>query len=114
MLLKDKLISLSKIFTDGFTIYYNNGNINQSHRDTGYYVSINNILWINKKGFIHVNNGDIPNTCFIGGWLDKNTGNYYIDINIVEINLFTALFMAKKYNQKAIWDIKNNKEIKVK
>jgi hypothetical protein len=51
-------------------------------------------------------------TEFIGLWLDN--GIIYIDISRVIQNKEKALKLAKEQNQKAIFDIKNNKVIFVK
>ena len=111
MLLKDKLIQLSKIFNEGFTVNINNGIISQFNKKAGYVVSYKTLLTINNDKVTIINN--IPNKAILGGWRDKDTDTYYIEVNKVFNSLNLALNKAKQYNQKAIWDISNNKEIEV-
>jgi len=51
-------------------------------------------------------------TLFIGGWLSKD-GAYYLDRNRVISDLDTAMRIARKNKQKAIWDIANKQDIAV-
>jgi hypothetical protein len=46
--------------------------------------------------------------CNIGGWFDKDTNTYYVDYSYNLHTLQSALNLAKIYNQKSIFDIKNN------
>ena len=46
---------------------------------------------------------------FIGYW--KNENILYLDLNLSSNNKDDALIIAKKFNQKAIYDLKTNKEI---
>ena len=48
---------------------------------------------------------------YVGLWLSK--GKLYIDVSINENNLLKALQMGYRENQLAIYDIENNKEIRV-
>jgi len=109
--LKDKLIQLSKIFSSGFTVNIDNGIISQFNKKSGYIVSYKTLLTINNDKVTIINS--IPNKAILGGWRDKDTNIYYIEVNKVFNTLNQALNNAKELNQKAIWDISNNKEIEV-
>ena len=50
---------------------------------------------------------------FFGGWIDKETKKVYFDLSVCHNDLGLALHTAKEKNQLAIWDIENNKEIRV-
>jgi hypothetical protein len=54
---------------------------------------------------------DLVNIPFVGYWVNDNI--VYIDSVIWTTDLNHALNMAKLYNQKAIFDIKNLKDIKL-
>ena len=107
-----QLIQLASIFKEGFTVCINNGVITQFNEKSGYIVSYKTLIKIKDNKVITINN-DIPDNCIIGGWYDKDTDTYLIELNIVFNTLRIALKCAKAYNQKCIWDIANNKEIKV-
>mgnify|MGYP005725420871 CR=1 FL=1 len=49
----------------------------------------------------------------IGGWHDEDTGTYYLDFGKVFTNKKKALEVAKKRKEIAIWDTKEEKEIRV-
>ncbi|MCB0447681.1 MAG: hypothetical protein KDD03_09245 [Gelidibacter sp.] len=55
---------------------------------------------------------DIKTT--LGGWHDKETELYYVDIGVTSNDLEEALTIGKKYNQIAIYDSIDNKVINVK
>lgn len=57
----------------------------------------------------------IPNCgSFYGVWVDSESGKVYLDISVNYDSLDVALQVAKEENQLAIWDVKNQKEIRVK
>lgn len=47
----------------------------------------------------------------LGAWHDQNSWNVFLDLSIVENDKNKAIKITKKYNQIAIWDLKNNLEI---
>lgn len=47
----------------------------------------------------------------LGGWFDEKVNKYCLDLVLVDENKESALFMAKKFNQKAIFNLKNFEEI---
>ena len=49
----------------------------------------------------------------LGGWLDRETGLYYLDLNIHYHDLQVALAVAESCNQLAIYDKVEEKIIKV-
>ena len=49
----------------------------------------------------------------LGTWLDVDTDNVYLDISRTLKDKETALKIAKKYNQLAIFDLENLKEIRL-
>jgi len=107
----DQLIQLSKIFKEGFSIELNDDRISQyNNTNKPYIVSYKTILTIHDKAIVFraVN---IPNKCIIGGWMDQDTNTYYIELNKVYKNKAYALKMAKKYDQKAIYD--NNQGVMI-
>ncbi len=48
-----------------------------------------------------------------GGWIDNETGLYYLDLSKHETDKQEALNIARQYNQKAILDIKQKCSINV-
>lgn len=55
-----------------------------------------------------------PEISAFGGWLDSETGKYYIDAVCIIEDLATALELAKENKQLAIFDLDNMREIRVK
>lgn len=51
------------------------------------------------------------NTILFGGWSDGN--KTYLDLSLWVPSLEEALSLGKRFNQKAIYDFKNNKSIEV-
>lgn len=105
----EKLIQLSKIFKEGFTVEVNNGIITQYNNTSKPYVlSYKTILTINKDRLTTTFNRltlyETFNKCIIGGWLDTDTNIYYIQLNKVYKNKAYALKIAKKHHQKAIYN----------
>lgn len=109
----DKLIELSKIFKAGFTVELIGGEICQ-------YVNFSKPYIVSYKTLIVINKGNtnfypehIPLNCIIGGWLDTDTGIFYIELNQVFKTQEEALIFAEVNSQKAIYDSKNGHVIKV-
>jgi len=71
-------------------------------------ISIDYLNW--QATFLENNNSNLN----IWGWKDKKTGKVYLDISTSTDDLELALNIAKHYNQIAIWDNKNQEEIRVK
>lgn len=115
-----KLSNITKYTKQGFTCIIYNGEIKPFKQNKGYIVSYKTLIklafngW--KYGFSHVEY-EIKNfrnkTFIVGGWYDKTTKLYYIELNKCFNNKSNALLFAKNNNQKAIWDIENKKEIMV-
>ncbi len=68
--------------------------------------SIDSNLIINIANVLNSSNFDS-----IGGWEDKNTSTYYLDANLHFEVLQEAIAAAKKNNELAIYDAKENKVI---
>lgn len=101
----DKLIQLSDIFKEGFTVEINDNRINQySNTDKPYILSYQTLIEIRLNSSTIFHKVKLPNKCIIGGWLDNDTSTYYIELNKTYKNKSYALRMAKKYNQKAIYN----------
>ncbi len=49
--------------------------------------------------------------CVVGTWFNPEDGNTYLDVSAVFSDRDVAIQLAKLYNQIAIWDLKNGKEI---
>jgi len=54
----------------------------------------------------------IKGNLVLGGWYDDNANRYYIDLVLKEENKEVALLLAKKFNQKAIFNLFTFEEIK--
>ena len=110
--LKDFVLKNSEGFTIGF-------NLEKPTHKKGFYVgvtdnsntnlnqAIDKLFKICEKDFKGVN----KNSFFIGGWIDKNTNIFYLDLSVYIENKKNALLMAKLFKQKAIWDIKKQDSI---
>lgn len=110
----DKLVQLSKIFKNGFTIVRKNGQIEQPNINTGYVVSYKTIITINlNNNSTKLHKCNIPLNTVIGGWLDKEKNIYYIELNMILRHKGYALMTAKKYKQKYIYDLNEGRAIKV-
>ena len=109
-----ELIGLSKIFKSGFTVEFKNSVISQySNSKKPYIVAYKTIITITDKEVIYNHINDLPLDCIIGGWLDKDNNTYYIELNKVFKLKSKALLYAKKYNQKAIYNLKTEEVINV-
>ena len=50
----------------------------------------------------------------VGGWLDKENNIYHVDAVKTYLTLSVAMGMANMFKEKAIYDTKENKILKVK
>lgn len=64
-------------------------------------------------GFVKANLSTINKDYFFGSWKDSETGKAYIGIAFNFESKETALDLAGRNNQIAIWDVKNNCEIRL-
>lgn len=56
---------------------------------------------------------DHRNLYYIGGWYDKETDMYYIEISVNVPTFMTADILADSYNQKAIYKVETGEVITV-
>ena len=111
----DKLIQLSEIFKQSFTVEVKNGDISQyTNISKPYIVSYHTILEIhnNNKTFKQTVLYDV-NNYIVGGWLDKETNTFYIELNKAFHNKRLALIFGKQHKQKHIYDLNKQEIIKV-
>lgn len=87
---------------------------------SGYLVSIKdglcfeNISAINEHELsIFVKDNLSADNCFFGGWIDQQTRKVYFDLSANFQSMDKAIDLAKAKNQIAIWDLNENKEIRV-
>mgnify|MGYP003652684061 CR=1 FL=1 len=87
---------------------------NKSIEPKNYIVSVQNIYTgKNPSLFFNMNleiNKILSNDIYdsIGLWLDKETSLYVVDANVHFYTLETAKHIARKYDQKAVYDINKN------
>ena len=92
---------------------------NLYHGDNGYMVGVYGKKYKYKdkskvkakvsKDFAFINRDMLKDNAFFGAWLN---GDYlYIDISMLILSKDDAIALGKKYNQLAIWDLKNKCEI---
>lgn len=109
----DKLINLSKIFKEGFTITLDNGKINQyNNTDKPFIFSYLTVIEIKEGKPLFKNIRHIPSKCIIGGWFDKEDNTYYIELNKAYKNKQYTKVKARKYNQKCIYNINTGECVK--
>lgn len=116
MITHNDLIELSKLFKRGFTFNIRNNELIQAPFIHGsYIVALKTILTIdkNKSDNNIIINGKIPVSGLIGGWLDKTTNKYYIEVCDAHFILSDAMHQAKIWNQKYIYDFYKEELIKV-
>jgi len=53
------------------------------------------------------------NQTHIGGWYDKESRKFFLDVSVVEHNYEKAIKLAQQHNQLAIWDLANSLEIRM-
>jgi len=99
---------------NGFTCNFKGKIVSKTE---GYFLSITNIkgkqikplikkvISIKQKGFNENKN------LLLGGWLDNNDKTFYLDLSLYLEEKGTALKIAKLFNQKAIFDIKNSSSV---
>ena len=104
-----KLIDLTRL--DGGVTF--DGELNVLTLSKGYTVSIVNISKSTGKNTESQLNSLKPKGLdgIFGLWIDGS--NWYFDENLVVDNKETALKIARKFDELAIWDNKNNKEIRI-
>jgi len=113
------LVNLSDIFKNGFTIKISNGAIDQFFKNTGYIISVKTLIIISRNNtgikqiaYQHITDNDFKDS-IIGGWYDNGEKKYYIEKNAYVLDKVKALKLAKKLNQKEIFDLKNGVCLKV-
>jgi hypothetical protein len=114
LMFKHELIQYAKNHKEGFTIYIDAFKIHELKPDQTIRYAIaltNNDNKYKVKMLLKGINKEFKG--FIGGWMDKNTNIYYIDLVTIERNLSKSIILAKKYNQKCIYDLWKQKEIKI-
>jgi len=87
---------------------------------TGYLVSVkdglvfDNVSTINEHELsIFVKDNLSADNCYFGGWIDQQTRKVYFDLSANFKSMDKAIELAKQKNQIAIWDLNENKEIRV-
>lgn len=65
-------------------------------------------------GFLHAANVAKEKQCYLGGWLDAESGLYYFDAVRIFPDLGEALDAGRAQDQIAIWNIEESKEIRLK
>jgi hypothetical protein len=124
-----KIIELiEKYKSSGFTIRIENNKIYPFMMRSGYLISYKTLMTIDfnkhnidKKENIFINKPIFvkdfrfkKHTVYIlGGWFNKNNNQYSIELNYIMLNKQSAFNLAKKHDQKFIWDIENKKCIQV-
>jgi len=110
----DELLKLSKIFKEGFTVEYKNGELNQyTNYDKPFIVSYKTLIEIRLDKIVYDNLQDIKDNCIIGGWFDSDVNIYYIELNLAFDTREHALTVAKAFNQKATYNLKTGEVIGV-
>lgn len=110
----DKLIQLSKIFKEGYTIAIDKGNIKQLNINTGYIVSYRTVITINiDNKTVSLQKCKIPSNTIIGGWFDKSNNTYLIELGTIYRYKTAAIKAAKKHKQTHIFNLGNGELIKI-
>lgn len=103
---------------DGFSAHVDSG----LHPTSGYMVSLPQCETVSKArpsmATCRVYYGRLRRVCelrelqghglerlYVGGWLDEQTGDYYLDASWNFADKQTALAAAEEWNQKAIYDV---------
>lgn len=79
-----------------------------------YIVSVKNIYTGKNPTAKLINKQPLQDFDSIGGWKDKKTGKYYLDLNLHFARLNRAIQIGKALNQIAIFDRKLKKVINLK
>ena len=110
----DKLIELSKIFKEGFTVELKEGKLNQyTNYNKPYIVSYRLIIGIGNVVTTYHKTDKIPKNCVIGGWYDKSIDTYFIELNKAFKTGIEAMKFAWKHKQQIIYDIRTGDVIEV-
>jgi len=86
---------------------------------TGYLVSVQDGLIFDSVSLVNVHElsawikQNLNSGLFFGGWIDKETGKVYFDLSANFQSIEKSIDIAKQNNQLAIWDLNENKEIRV-
>jgi hypothetical protein len=48
---------------------------------------------------------------YLGGWFNVKEDAYYLDVTLVELDLDVAREVGNRHKQKALWDVRNEREI---
>jgi hypothetical protein len=108
----DKIREVINKNSSGFTLNLNSYKLVKN----GYAVGItnnagnNNLIILLQKIQNGINLFPQMKTLYIGGWLDN--GLYYLDLSLIFKKKENALIFMTKFNQKALFDIKNQQLIK--
>jgi hypothetical protein len=106
-MISEQLITLSKIFKDGFTVELKHGHLNQITGAKGYVISIKTLITVDEQNKITtIRHLDYTTDMIIGGWFDSDNNTYYIEQNIILESKKEALEAAAAFKQKAIYDLK--------
>lgn len=92
-----------------------NGKLYSPHPDVfsvGYWVGVSNHVARDADQMDRITIDLIDNGAeFVGIWTNEKTGEIYVDQATHVTDLIPAIYLARSYNQKAIWDIAHNTEI---
>ena len=104
----EKLVKLTTIFENGYTVELKNWQINQyCNMSKPYIVSYKTLIAINtlndNKTFCYTS---IPKNCLIGYWVDSDKIGW-IEVNKAFKYKWQALKFAKRHRQKYIYNYKN-------
>ena len=107
-----KLIDLTKILNTGYTVRVKGDRIEQySNTDKPFIISYKTLIQIQKDNIIY-KNGILPKTAIIGYWSDSD-GIGYIELNKTFKERDDALKFAVRHKQQYIYDLRQEKAIKV-
>lgn len=110
MIDKKLIIKTLETFKDGFTLDLKTG----EHIKKGFAVAITHNIPLNDIKTLF-NTIKINSTLkkAVGGWVDSNTKAYYLDFVLITTTQEEALYLARVFNQIAIFDLKNLKEVRL-
>jgi len=94
--------------------------INGHSPKSGFMVSVPTHEWVTDKvsqltlsAFLKAKKSMLKNDrLYAGGWYDNKSEQTFIDLSVNVETLTEAKKLAEKYNQLAIWDVENSKEIR--
>lgn len=113
----DKIKELVLNNTEGFSVGFNSLNPLVTNKELYCIALTDNSkkdLVKSIKSVVNASNlfGQIKDNLVLGGWYDDKAKRYCLDLVLTEDNKENALFMARKFNQKAIFNLKTFEEIK--